>query len=65
LRFRLNQGWSIGVGKADQRGGRLDEVWSFIGQLYGPDLHAKRTDALAGATLGMMAAASLAVAIIG
>ncbi len=53
------------MGKADQRGGRLDEVWSFIGQLYGPDLHAKRTDALAGATLGMMAAASLAVAIIG
>lgn len=53
------------MGKADQRGGRLDEVRTFIGELYGPDLHAKRIDALAGATLGVMAAASLAVAIIG
>ncbi len=52
------------MGKADQRGGRLDEVRSFIGELYGPGLHAKRSDALAGATLGVMAAASLAVAII-
>src|SRR3954452_24993671 len=38
---------------------------SFIGEVYGPDLHAKRVDALAGATLGGMAAASLAVAMIG
>ena len=52
------------MGKADQQGGRLGEVRSFIGELYGPDLHAKRIDALAGATLGVMAA-SLAVAIIG
>ena len=55
----------IDVGKAGQRGGRLGEVRSFIGQVYGPDLHAKRVDALAGATLGVMAAASLAVAMIG
>jgi hypothetical protein len=40
-------------------------VRSFLGELYGPDLHAKRIDALAGATLGVMAAASLAVAMIG
>jgi hypothetical protein len=40
-------------------------VRSFIGELYGHDLHAKRIDALAGATLGVMAAASLAVAMIG
>ena len=53
------------MGKAGQRGGRLGEVRSFIGQVYGPDLHAKRIDALAGATLGVMAAASLAVAMIG
>ena len=58
-------GWSINVGEAGQRGGRLGEVRSFIGELYGPDLHAKRIDALAGAALGVMAAASLAVAMIG
>ena len=53
------------MGKAGQRGGRLGEVRSFIGEVYGPDLHAKRIDSLAGATLGVMAAASLAVAMIG
>jgi hypothetical protein len=53
------------VGKAGERGGRLGDVRSFLGELYGPDLHAKRIDALAGATLGVMAAASLAVAMIG
>ena len=52
------------MGKADRQGGRLGEVRSFIAELYGPGLHAKRSDALAGATLGVMAAASLAVAII-
>jgi Transposase DDE domain len=44
---------------------RLSEVRGFIGGLYGPDLHAKRVDALAGATLGVMTGASLAVAVIG
>jgi len=44
---------------------RLGEVRGFIGGLYGPDLHAKRVDALAGATLGVMTGASLAVAMIG
>ena len=53
------------MGKVGQRDGRLGEVRSFIGELYGPDLHGKRIDALAGATLGVMAAASLAVAMIG
>ena len=53
------------MGKADQRSGRLCEVRSFIGELYEHDLHAKRIDALAGATLGVMAGASLAVAMIG
>ena len=52
------------MGKADQRV-RLGEVRSFLGELYGADLHAKRIDSLAGATLGVMAAASLAVAMIG
>jgi len=40
-------------------------VRSFIGEFYGPDLHAERIDALADAALGVMAAASLAVAMIG
>jgi len=53
------------VGKADQWGGRLENVRGFIGGLYGPDLHAKRVDSLAGAMLGVMAGASLAVAVIG
>lgn len=44
---------------------RLAEVRGFIGALYGPDLHAKRVAALAGATLGVMTGASLAVAMIG
>jgi hypothetical protein len=44
---------------------RLGEIRGFIGGLFGPDLHAKRVDALAGATLGVMTGASLAVAMIG
>jgi len=44
---------------------RYGEVRGFIGGLYGPDLHAKRVDALAGATLGVMSGASLAVSMIG
>ena len=44
---------------------RLEDVRGFIGELYGHELHAKRVDALAGATLGVMAGASLAVAMIG
>jgi hypothetical protein len=44
---------------------RLSDVRGFIGELYGHDLHAKRVEALAGATLGVMTGASLAVATIG
>src|SRR5437763_2428967 len=51
--------------KAGHVRGRLQDIRGFIGGLYGPDLHAKRVDALAGATLGVMAGASLAVAMIG
>jgi hypothetical protein len=40
-------------------------VLKVVDALYGHDLHAKRIDALAGATLGVMASASLAVAVIG
>jgi hypothetical protein len=49
--------------KGDRASGRYDDIRSFIGQLYGPDLHAKRVASLAGATLGVMTAASLAVAM--
>jgi hypothetical protein len=45
--------------------GRFEDVRAFIGELYGHDLHAKRIDSLAGATLGTMSAASLAVSLIG
>ena len=51
--------------KSELLGKRLSDVRGFIGELYGHDLHAKRVEALAGATLGVMAGASLAVATIG
>ena len=51
--------------KAVRLGERLGDVRGFIDELYGHDLHAKRVAALAGATLGVMAGASLAVAMIG
>ena len=35
--------------KAEQSGGRLEDVRGFIGGLYGPDSHAKRVASLAGA----------------
>ncbi|MDQ2763965.1 MAG: IS4 family transposase [Pseudomonadota bacterium] len=46
-------------------GGRLDDVGAFIGGVYGADLHAKRVASLAGATVGVMTGASLAVSMIG
>ena len=48
-----------------QGSSRLEDIRGFIGGLYGPDLHAKRVESLAGATLGVMTGASLAVAMIG
>jgi Transposase DDE domain len=53
------------MGKADRGQAGLAEVRSFVGGVYGEDLHAKRIASLAGATLGVMQAASLAVAMIG
>jgi hypothetical protein len=51
---------------ADLRdGGRLKDIHAFIDDLYDHDLHAKRVDSLAAATLGVMTGASLAVAMIG
>ena len=53
------------MGKVSRSGDRLDEVRGVIGGLHGPDLHARRVDALADATLGAMTGASLAVSMIG
>lgn len=55
----------VAVGRTGRSSGRLEEIRDFIAGLYGHDLHAKRGDALAGATLGVMASASLTVAVIG
>ena len=53
------------MARVGRQGRRFADVRGFIGELYGSDLHAKRVDSLAGATLGTMTAASLAVALIG
>jgi len=53
------------MGKAVRARGDFDDVRLYLGGLYGADLHAKRIESLAGATLGVMQAASLAVALIG
>lgn len=46
-------------------GRKLKDIRAFITAVYGEDLHVKRVNALADATLGVMAGASLAVAMIG
>jgi hypothetical protein len=58
-------GWSDIMALPDRRRARFADVGAFVGALYGMDLHAKRVESLAGATLGVMPSASLAVAIIG
>jgi hypothetical protein len=49
----------------DRRRAGYGKVHAFVSGVYGADLHAKRIASLAGATLGVMHAASLAVAMIG
>ncbi len=46
-------------------GGRLKDIRTLINGLFDGDLHAKRVDSLANATLGVMTGGSLAVAVIG
>jgi hypothetical protein len=53
------------MAQADRRRAQLADVRAFLGAVYGADLHAKRIDSLAGAALGVMQSASLAVALIG
>ena len=56
----------MGMEAANPRdGGRLKDISAFIDNLYCHDLHAKRVDSLAAATLGVMTGASLAVTMIG
>jgi hypothetical protein len=57
--------WSDRMAVLDRRLGQFADVRSFVGEVYGGDLHAKRIDSLAGAALGVMQSASLAVAMIG
>jgi Transposase DDE domain len=57
--------WSEAIAAVLRGRGKLADVRSFIAELYGPDLQAKRIASLAGAMLGVMRAASLAVAMIG
>ncbi len=49
----------------DRRRRQLVDVRTFMGKVFGADLRAKRIDSLAGATLGVMQSAWLAVAMIG
>jgi hypothetical protein len=58
-------GWSGTMAVSDWRRVKLANVRSFVGEVFGGDLHAKRIDSLANATLGVMQSASLAVAMIG
>jgi len=59
----------MGVGAVEEAdrslGRRLKDINAFIETVCQHDLHAKRVASLAGATLGVMASASLAVALIG
>jgi len=50
---------------SDRRRAQFVDIRAFVGEVYGADLHAKRVDSLAGATLGVMQSASLAVTMIG
>jgi hypothetical protein len=50
---------------ARRLGGKLEDICSFIDETYAGELHAKRVRALADATLGVMAGATLAVSMIG
>src|SRR5271168_2506377 len=63
--FQPFMGWSGTMANMDRRRAQLADVRAILGKVFGADLHAKRIDSLAGATLGVMQSASLAVAVIG
>src|SRR3978361_92787 len=62
--FQQVMGWSEIMAIPERRRARFADVGTFVGELYGVDLHAKRVESLAGATLGGMQSAPLAVAMI-
>ena len=45
--------------------GRIKDIRTFLDGRFQGDVHAKRVESLANGTLGVMASASLAVAVIG
>jgi hypothetical protein len=53
------------MAETDRTSTRTATVCNCLGGIYGPDLHAKRINALSAATLGVMTGASLAMAAIG
>lgn len=53
------------LNRARLLGSRLNDVENFIEELFEDDLHAKRVESLAHATLGVMTGTSLAVSMIG
>lgn len=53
------------LNRAKLLGSRLNDVENFIEELFEDDLHAKRVESLAHATLGVMTGTSLAVSMIG
>ncbi len=46
-------------------GDRIEFIRDYLSAIFAEDVHAKRIDSLAGATLGVMRSASLAVSVIG
>ena len=44
-------GWSEMMAIPERRRAKFADVGAFVGELYGVDLHAKRVESLAGATL--------------
>lgn len=42
-----------------------DDVWMYVDDVFGADIHAKRVQSVASAVIGVLASESLAVAAIG
>jgi hypothetical protein len=53
------------AGAMRNSGDRIDFIRDYLRAIFAEDVHAKRIDSLAGATLGVMTSASLAVSVMG
>ena len=51
--------------QGERTAGRIADIRQFLDRMFKDDLHAKRVESLANGTLGVMAGASLGVALIG